>query len=57
MKSVHEISGYNLKITSPYFPTRIYKHTGSDAGAKFIKKIDEFCDSLIVCFAGRRVLA
>ena len=45
-KSVHEISGYNLKITSPYFPTRIYKHTGADAGAKFVKKVEELSEEL-----------
>ena len=45
-KSVHEISGYNLRIVSRYFPTRTYKATGADAGAKFVKKIEELSEEL-----------
>ena len=45
-KSIHEISGYNLKIVSPYFETETYQATGPNSGAEFVKKIEELSEEL-----------
>ena len=44
---VHEASGYCLVIVSPYFKQRIYRYTGKDAGAHFVKKLKNWVKSFI----------
>ena len=45
-KDIHEISGFNITVVSPYEKTQYISHRGHDAGEVFMGKMEKLSDEL-----------
>ena len=45
-KDIHQISGFNITVVSPYEKTQYISHRGDDAGEVFMGKMEELSGEL-----------